>query len=189
MFGDNIMFKKAVVDIDNTLWQFCDVLYEELKGINSSMPSPDYWIDWDFWINYCSEKEFWSAIHHIQMNQDDNNYLPYSEAKDFLKKLKEHNYHIVIASHRKPESLTSTKNWLIKHNLVFDEIHLSSDKSELFDKACHIVVDDSPNVLEKAIEKGILNAGLRFAWNRNNGYKLFNDLKEVSDYIRSSNII
>ena len=180
------MLKKAVIDIDNTLWHFCDVLYEGLKEVNNSMPSPDHWINWDFWMNYCSEDEFMAVIHRIQLNQDDNSHLPYSEAKNFLETLKKHNYHIVIASHRNPESLAQTKNWLMRHNLIYDELHLSHDKTALFDETCHVVVDDSPFVLDKAIEKGILAAGLKFAWNRdhgNNGYKLFNDLNEVSEYI------
>jgi hypothetical protein len=29
------MRKKAIVDIDNTLWHFCDALYEELRKINT----------------------------------------------------------------------------------------------------------------------------------------------------------
>ena len=37
--------KRAVIDIDNTLWHFCDVLYERLKKINEAMHPPDYWIE------------------------------------------------------------------------------------------------------------------------------------------------
>ena len=52
------MLKKAVIDIDNTLWHFCDVLYKELKDVNNTMPPPDYWVRWDFWQNYCSMEDF-----------------------------------------------------------------------------------------------------------------------------------
>jgi len=42
------MIKKAIVDIDNTLWQFCDVFYEELKKINKDFPTTENWTHWDF---------------------------------------------------------------------------------------------------------------------------------------------
>jgi len=29
--------KKAVIDIDNTLWHFCDVLFERLQKINEAI--------------------------------------------------------------------------------------------------------------------------------------------------------
>ena len=178
--------KKAIVDIDNTLWHFCDVLYERLKKINDAMPSPDYWIEWDFWENYCSKEEFICAIQDIQLNQDDERHLPYPEAKDFLAALKEHNFHIIIASHRTPDSIEQTHRWLVKHGLVFDEVHLSYDKTVLFDQSCDIVVDDSPHVLEKAVEMRITAAGLLFPWNKlysENGYVLFNNLDEILRFI------
>jgi len=178
--------KKAVIDIDNTLWHFCDVLYERLKRINNVMPSPDNWVEWDFWEKYCSREDFIKAINEIHLIQDDERHLPYPEARDFLATLKEHNFHIVIASHRTPESIEQTHRWLIKHDLTFDELHLSSNKTVLFDEKCHIVVDDAPFVLEEAAKSGVKASGLLFPWNRNNRdnvYRLFNSLNEVLRYI------
>ena len=180
------MVKKAIIDIDNTLWHFCDALYERLKKINEAMPPPDYWIEWDFWENFCSKEEFICAIQDIQLNQDDERYLPYPEAKDFLATLKEHNFHIIIASHRTHESIEQTHRWLVKHELAFDDVHLSYDKTVLFDQSCHIVVDDSPHTLEKATEKGLIATGLLFPWNKNhnnNRYQLFHSLNDILRYI------
>jgi len=180
------MLKKAVIDIDNTLWHFCDVLYERLKKINNAMPTPENWIEWDFWESYCSKEEFLNAIEDIHLNQDDNRHLPYPEARDFLATLKRHDFHIIIASHRTPESREQTHRWLVRHNLTFDEVHLSYDKTILFEKDCHIVVDDAPYILEKAVVKGVTAAGLLFPWNksiRNNGYRLFHSLTEILEYV------
>jgi hypothetical protein len=180
------MQRKAVIDIDNTLWHFCDALHKELKKINSSMPSPDQWVEWDFWTNYFSEDEFMEAIHRIQLNQDNDSHLPYSEAQNFLCTLKDNSFHLVIASHRKPESQVQTEKWLKRHDLVFDDLHLSFDKTVLFDETCHLVVDDSPYTLQKAAEQGIFATGLIFPWNRghwNNGYKLFDNLNKVLRHV------
>jgi len=178
--------KKVVVDIDNTLWHFCDVLFERLQKINETIPPPDGWVEWDFWENYCSKEEFLGAIKDIHLNQDDDRHLPYPEAKDFLATLKEHDFHITIASHRTPDSIEETHRWLVKHELVFDEVHLSYDKTGLIDHDCHAVVDDAPHILEKAAERGVTAAGLLFPWNRdskNNGYKLCTNFEGILRHI------
>ena len=154
--------KKAIIDIDNTLWHFCDVLYERLRKINKAIPGPHKWVEWDFWEEYCSKEDFIKAIDEIHLDQDNKKHIPYSESRDFLKTLKEHNFYIVIASHRTPESIEQTHRWLIKHDLMFDEIYLSHDKTVLFEEGCHIVVDDAPYILEKAAEKGAIASGLMF---------------------------
>jgi hypothetical protein len=105
-----------------------------------------------------------------------------------LSSLREHGFHIIIASHRTPETSQPTEQWLARHGLPYDELHLSLDKTVLFPKA-DIVVDDSPLTLEKAIESGALGAGLLFPWNRgyaSNGFRLFQNLNEVLDYILMS---
>jgi hypothetical protein len=59
--------KKAVIDIDNTLWHFCDVLFERLQKINRTIPPPDGWVEWDFRENYCSKEQFLGAIKDIHL--------------------------------------------------------------------------------------------------------------------------
>jgi hypothetical protein len=178
--------KRAIVDIDNTLWHFCDAFYEELKKINRNFPTPDSWTHWDLWEGYCSEYDFYEAVNAIHSNQHSDSYLPYPEAKDFLIALKERDYHITIASHRSPDYRKQTIKWLETHGLVYDELHLSFQKTQLFTESTDVVVDDSPHVLEKALEKGVMATGLLFPWNQecaDNGFKLFNNLNEILRYI------
>lgn len=180
--------KRAVIDIDNTLWHFCDVLFERLRRINPTIPPPDDWVEWDFWEAYCTREEFLGAIEDIHLNQDDESHRPYPEARDFLASLKERQFHITIASHRTADSIEQTRRWLHKHDLLFDDIHLSHDKTVLLDEACNVVVDDSPHILDYAVEKRIRAAGLLFPWNRkcaSNGHRLFRDLRDVLRYILS----
>jgi beta-phosphoglucomutase-like phosphatase (HAD superfamily) len=180
--------KIAIVDIDNTLWQFSDAFYLELMKINANFPTPDRWCTYDIWEGYCSIEEFIAAINAIHHNQNSDRYQPYPESRDFLSSLREHGFHIIIASHRTPETRQPTEQWLARHGLSYDELHLSLDKTVLFPKA-DVVVDDSPLTLEKAIENGALGAGLLFPWNRayaSNGFRLFQNLNEVLDYILMS---
>ncbi|MBF0559653.1 MAG: hypothetical protein HQL08_12835 [Nitrospirae bacterium] len=180
------MPKTAIVDIDNTLWQFCDAFYEELAKINRSFPTPDNWTNWDIWEGYCSKEDFYGAVNAVHSRQDSDNYLPYSESKDFLLSLKEQGYHIIIASHRSPDYRVQTENWLNRHGLVFNELHLSFNKTRIINLSTDVVVDDAPEVLEKAVEYGAKATGLLFPWNReylNNGFKLYDSLKEILNHI------
>jgi hypothetical protein len=178
--------KKAIVDIDNTLWHFCDALYEELRKTNKRFPTPDSWTDWDLWEGYCTEDDFYNAVNAIHFNQQSDNYLPYPQARDFLINLKENGYHITIASHRSPDYMMQTEKWLKKHGLVYDELHLSFHKTQLFTESTDVVVDDSPLVLEKAVAKGVMATGLLFPWNKlysENGFILLNSLDEILEFI------
>jgi hypothetical protein len=178
--------KTAVIDIDNTLWQFCDALYEELRKINKSFPATDQWTHWDLWEGYCTKQDFFGAINAIHDKQDDDRYQPYPEAKGFLSALRENGYHITIASHRSPDYREQTERWLQRHGLVYDVLYLSYHKTTLFNMFTNVVVDDHPGVLEKAIENGAMATGLLFPWNRAysaNGFRLFSNLNEVLSHI------
>lgn len=180
------MYKTAIIDIDNTLWQFCDAFYEELRKINKNFPPPEEWTHWDFWEGHCSEQDFYGAVNAIHLNQDSDRHQPYPEAKGFLSALKQGGYHITIASHRSPEFMPQTERWLKKHGLVFDDIHLSYHKTSLFNAETNVVVDDAPQVLEKAAESGALATGLLFPWNRDyreNGFRLCGNLNEILEGI------
>jgi hypothetical protein len=182
--------KIAIIDIDNTLWQFSDHFYLELKKINRNFPTPDQWSNLDTWEGYCSKVDFISAISSIHHNQDNDLYQPYPESQNFLLSLKENGFHVILASHRVPTTRNPTERWLARHKLPYDELHLSLDKTILFQKA-DVVVDDAPRTLKKAIEGGVLAAGLLFPWNSayaGNGFGLFQNLNEVLDYIRKASI-
>ena len=115
-------------------------------------------------------------------------FTPYPEASSFLSSLKESGFHIIIASHREKGTFGRTAQWLDKEGLVFDEIHLSYDKSVLFDD-CRGIVDDSPLILDKAERAGIVGTGLRMAWNRDGNYRLFDTLSDVLRHVRERCVI
>jgi hypothetical protein len=182
------MKKTAVIDIDNTLWQFCDPFCRELRKVNRDLPPPEQWTTFDFWERYCSRKQFIAAINAVHRDQDNERHLPYPGAQDFLQALRKRGYRIVIASHRMEAARQPTARWLSRHQLVHDELHLSFDKSVLFGRAA-VVVDDAPQTLQKAVAAGALAAGLLFPWNRafaGNGFGLFPHLRDVLNYIATS---
>lgn len=179
------MKKTAVIDIDNTLWQFCDAFYVELKKVNKDFPEIDQWSTFDFYEPYCSREAFMAVINSIHLNQDNDHYRPYPAARDFLQSLRDRGFTLIIASHRMNETRVPTERWLARHELPYDELHLSFDKTVLFDQAA-FVVDDAPETLKRAVALGAKGAGLLFPWNRayaGNGFGLFPDLDAVLKYL------
>jgi hypothetical protein len=179
------MKKTAVVDIDNTLWQFCDVFYRNLKLLHGNFPPIEQWTAPGFWEPYCSLEEFWAVVNAIHRDQDNPAFLPYPQARRFLQSLGEEGFRVIIASHRFAETRCATERWLTRHGLVYDELHLSFDKTILFKDAA-VVVDDAPKILEKAVACGAMGSGLLFPWNSScsgNGYVLFSDLDKVFGYL------
>lgn len=172
--------KKIAVDIDNILWDFSPVFWERLQKINPKIIPPAIWNEWDFWHNYVTTKQLYGTIREIHLEQE--NFQPFEDSGPFLMALKERGLYIIIASHREHGTLGPTERWLKMHNLPYDEIHLSNDKSVLF-RDLLAIIDDSPLVLDKARAAGIIRAGLRCPWNTNSDHPLFDSLPEILAYL------
>jgi len=175
------LMRKVIVDIDNTLWDLTAELYARIRESSPQMVPPEKWYNWDLLTRYSPKQEFYRILKDIQREQD--LFPPYPDAALFLSSLKEAGIHIIIASHRDVETFAATSAWLNKHNLVFDELYLSHDKTVLFTD-CWAVVDDSPKALAKAASAGILHAGLKEAWNEGGDYPLFDNLMEIYRYLK-----
>lgn len=174
------MAQRIIVDIDNTLWDFAPVLYERIRRINPEIRPPSEWKEWNFWRSYLSSKVLYETIRSIHGEQD--RFAPYPGAREFLLRLRENHFFIVIASHREKGTLEATRRWLEKYDLSFDEIHLSHDKTVLFD-SCWAVVDDSPLTLDTAARMSRVRTGLTSPWNEGTDHPLFDDLSEVLAYL------
>jgi len=173
--------RKIIVDIDNTLWDFAPVLYERIKTASHDVNRPQEWHSFDFWKAAMPPDVFYRIITTIHMDQEQ--FTPYPEARNFLRSLKDLDMHITIASHREKTTRDVTMNWLRRHNLPCDEIHLSFDKTVLFDDSW-AVVDDSPLLLRRAAAAGIIGTGLKMPWNDTGEYAVFDTLTEVLAHLR-----
>jgi hypothetical protein len=171
--------QRIIVDIDNTLWDFASVFEEKLKEQVPGIPSFNEW-SWDFYKEYITDEELYRIVNDIHSVQD--HYDPFPSARFFLDSISQNGYHVVIASHRHRDSRGVTEIFLKKHGLQYNELHLSYNKAILFDSSTAIV-DDSPQLLDEAKQKGLICTGLSYPWNRNTGHALFQSLDEVLGFL------
>jgi len=156
--------KKAIIDIDDTLWNFGDAWYEELKKIGIKTQNPKTWTTWSYGI----EKGFLTidilkeTARNVHLKQHEQEI--YESAAELAFFLKKHKYEIIIASHRCETTTQSTQKWLYKHDIYFDSVVLCNDKTVLLN-GNGIVIDDMPKVLEKGIEQNMECFGLKFPYN------------------------
>jgi FMN phosphatase YigB (HAD superfamily) len=155
---------------------------KELRKAVPRMPPPALWGTRQALERYVSIEEFFRVLRIIHMQQE--KYTPFPESRYFLGSLKERGFYVVIASHRSPDTYHPTVKWMKKFGLLFDEVHLSYDKSVLFAGALALV-DDSPMNLDKAVRAGILGTGLLYPWNEKSVHPLFGNLIEVLEYLDS----
>lgn len=174
--------RRIIIDIDNTLWDLAPVLYERLQTASPGFPHHSQWHNWSFWKGLIPAERLYGIVRDVHMDQE--TFEPYSDSRGFLERLRRKGFHIIIASHREKQTYASTERWLHKHGLPFDEIHLSYDKTVLFDD-CWAVVDDSPVTLEAARRAGIVRAGLKNPWNEFEDHPLFADLGEIYRYLET----
>ncbi len=172
---------RIIVDIDNTLWDFASALWKKIA--HYGVPQPSEW-QGDFYKRYFSLEQLLSYVDKVHDEQDER-YPPFPDAVNFLSCLRKKGCHITIASLRNPNKKNVTEKWLKTHRLVYDELYLVPDKSVLFDDH-HAIVDDDLRTLDKAVNKGLIATGLKFAWNKNSNHTLFSGLTDVFGYLNKT---
>jgi len=162
------------IDIDSTLHHYWDQLsdasrrrfgiplpYEEQLSWNITLLRPEQ-------VRACVE-ETHSAARVLEAE-------PYPGAVETVGGWHAAGHFIQIASHRSSESRDATARWLERIGLPYDELYCSYDKvARCREIGIDVLIDDSPENLEQALDAGIVAATLLHPWNR--------DLCETEDVI------
>lgn len=173
--------KVIIVDIDNTIFAFdkaFSAIQKEKHGECYREKVSD--VAWDTWQEHLSREQFYEICDEIHLNQ--HKYKAFPEAEFFLKALRYYKFYVIIASHRCSASREATELFLKYNNLIYDELHISDDKTVLFNRA-KFIVDDAPHTLASAKEKGLICTGIRYTWNEHLDIPLFNSLGKILYYI------
>ena len=172
----------SMVDVDNILYDFSLPCYKEMCLINPNTPIPDKWDNWDIFDKYVEKESMIIGFNHVHMRQRE--FKPFSYARELLQYLHDRGP-VVIASNRCIASYDALEDWLRFNFLPHDLIHVSYDKTELFDiMKIGLVVDDNPFTLQKAMDLGIKGVGLEYPWNKGMGFTLFENLQDMLSYLK-----
>jgi FMN phosphatase YigB (HAD superfamily) len=92
---------------------------------------------------------------------------PYPGAVEAVRRWKEAGHFIHVTSHRDVASRDATERWLTQIGLPFDELYCSTDKiARCAEIGIDVLIDDSPENLERALDAGMIAATILHPWNR-----------------------
>lgn len=155
---------QVIIDIDSTLVEFCEPLYQEIIRAGCKCPPPWMWYEWKTPEKVVGNKSlFYQMIDNVHRNLLDMK--PFPLAKELLDWLTTR-YEVIIASHRNTKFHTMVKEWLGVNDLLYDRIILSYDKTVLFDDTVEFIFDDCPKTLYAAAQKHIQGYQLYYPYNR-----------------------
>ena len=175
--------KTAVIDIDNTLWDFGTVWHKELKKHYPKIANPCKWKTWaspDKKTNLDKDiiRITAEAVH---ISQED--YGCFVHAPEFLEQLKSSGFLVQIVTSRSDSTKEQTVAWLSKHKLVYDELHLLFNKEHIISKSS-LLFDDAPHYLEYAVGLNIPAMSLMYPYNDHvRGVDFVHDLEDATEYI------
>jgi uncharacterized HAD superfamily protein len=92
---------------------------------------------------------------------------PCADHIETIRRWKEEGHFILIASHRHDRAREATTRWLERIGLPYDELYCAFDKvGHCVEAGVDVLIDDSPETLQKALDAGITAATLLHPWNR-----------------------
>lgn len=155
---------RIAIDIDSTLHHYWDVLSEISRR--------------RFGIELPYEEQFTWGITRLRPDQlelcieeshSDDSILagePYPGAVETVRAWSEQGHFIHITSHRSKTCVHATTRWLESLGLPFDDLCCSYDKvSRCVELNIELLIDDSPQNIASALERGIATATIVHPWN------------------------
>jgi FMN phosphatase YigB (HAD superfamily) len=105
---------------------------------------------------------------------------PYPGAVETIRRWKQQGHFILIASHRHDRARGATTQWLERIGLPYDELYCAFDKvGHCVQERVDVLIDDSPETLNRALDAGMTAATLLHPWNR--------DVCETEDIVAADN--
>jgi hypothetical protein len=176
--------KLAMVDIDSTLWDFGTEMVNRMRLAFPNKDIPEEFDTWEDPLKYFDNPydvlDLFRGIHSEQYS-----FEPYPLAKEMLMKLSK-TYLIHVASNRDYSTISSTRIFMTSNDLYYDDLFCSTDKRELFKQFKYdLVIDDSPQVQEAAIERNIPVWTLTYPYNKHiTETKKFGSVTDIYNHIK-----
>ena len=165
---------KIAIDIDSTLHHYWDQLSDAARRrFGIALPYEDQ-VTWG--ITLLRPEQVRACVRETHSEQRVLAAEPYPGAVEAVCAWHRAGHFIHVTSHRETACHDVTERWLQRIGLAYDELYCSADKiTRCREIGIDVLIDDSPENLEQALEAGIVAATLLHPWNR--------DLCETEDVI------
>ncbi len=156
---------RIAVDIDSTLHHYWDVLSEiSRRRFGVELPYEEQ-LTWG--ITRLKPEQLEVAIAETHCDAHILTGRPYPGAVEAITRWHRAGHFIHVTSHREARCYPATEQWLRGLGMPFDDLHCSFDKvARCAEIAIDLLIDDSPDNLRAALDRGIMAATLRHPWNR-----------------------
>jgi len=156
---------RIAIDIDSTLHHYWDLLSDAARRrFGIELPYEEQ-LDWG--ITRLRPDQLHLCIQETHCDAAILGGRPYPHAVETVTRWREDGHFIHVTSHRDPQTYAATAAWLERIGLPYDDLHTSHDKvGRCLELGIELLVDDSPENIERAIEHGLLVATISHPWNR-----------------------
>ena len=184
------MKKNIVLDLDDTLADFCNHIIEVLNKHHGTDHKKGDKEDYTFSMYGYQDHEFVKAMIDHKIIENIKPFFGTKETLDYLKKT--HNIHIVTARSWHPDGYEITKDWFERHRLPYDSIRLvypGHSKIEVLADLPHVdvAVDDRDTHCKEFYECDRISKVLMVnqPWNKysEDNIKRINDIREILYYV------
>ncbi len=155
---------KIAVDIDSTLHHYWDVLSKAaLERFGIELPYEEQ-VQWG--VTRLKDEQLACVIEATHCERAIMAGRPYPGAVEALNRWAEGGHFIHVTSHRAGACHDATARWLEQIGLQYDELNCSYDKiGRCTEIGIDLLIDDSPQNLLDAVERGISVATITHPWN------------------------
>jgi FMN phosphatase YigB (HAD superfamily) len=156
---------RIAIDIDSTLHHYWDLLSDAAQRRFGIALPYDQQLTWE--IKLLRPEQVRACVEETHSEAAVLAAEPYPGAVETVRAWHDAGHFIHITSHRAQAAQAATQRWLARIGLPHDELYCSYDKlARCQEIGIDVLIDDSPETLERALEAGITAATLLHPWNR-----------------------
>lgn len=165
---------RIAIDIDSTLHHYWDVLSDAARRrFGVELPYEEQ-LTWG--ITRLRDEQLRCVIEETHCDKAILAGRPYPGAVETVNRWAGDGHFVHITTHRHQRAHAATERWLRQIGLQFDELYCSFDKvSRCCEISIDVLIDDSPENIQAALDRGITAATLLHPWNE--------DVCEIEDVI------
>jgi uncharacterized protein len=155
---------RIAIDIDSTLHDYWPLLVEAARRrFGVDLPYEEQ-VTWE--IPGLRPEQLQVVVEETHSDERILAARPYPGAVEAVSAWHAAGHFIHVTSHRRPEARAATERWLSAIGMPYDELYCSTDKvRRAREIGIDLLIDDSPEILAKALAAGMTAATLLHPWN------------------------